>query len=53
MTEQREPKEAVAVAFWCPRDLAAKADEVAGREMLSRSAWLRRLVASKVQEVAA
>jgi hypothetical protein len=52
MAEQRKSKKA-AVAFWCPRELAAKADSIAEAEMMSRSAWLRRLVAAKVGEVLA
>ena len=36
-----------------PRELAGKADSVAEAEMMSRSAWLRRLVAAKVGEVLA
>ena len=39
MAEQRKSKEAIAVAFWCPRELGAKADSVAEAEMMSRSAW--------------
>jgi hypothetical protein len=39
--------------FWCPRELVANADSVAETEMMSRSAWLRRLVAAKVGEVLA
>jgi hypothetical protein len=39
--------------FWCPRELAGKADSVAEAEMMSRSTWLRRLVAAKVGEVLA
>jgi len=53
MAEQRKSKKAIAVAFWCPRELAATADSVAEAEMMSRSAWLRRPVAAKVGEVLA
>jgi hypothetical protein len=48
MADQRESKDGLAVAFWCPRELAAKADAVAAAEMMSRSAWLRRMVAQGV-----
>jgi hypothetical protein len=50
IAEQRKSNKAIAVAFWCRR---AKADSVAEAEMMSRSAWLRRLVAAKVGEVLA
>jgi hypothetical protein len=46
-------KESDSSRFWCPRELAGKADSVAEAEMMSRSAWLRRLVAAKVGEVLA
>ena len=53
LAKQRKSKKAIAVAFWCPRELAAKANSVAEAEMMSRSPWLRRLVAAKVGEVLA
>ena len=52
MAEQRKSKKAIAVAFGS-RELAAKADSVAEAELMSRSAWLRRLVAAKVGEALA
>ena len=54
MAETDSKPEQIAVAFWCSRELAAKVDSVAERELMTRSTWLRRLVASKVRdEVAA
>ena len=37
-----------AIKFWLPADLAERIDKAASREMLARSAWLRRLVAQAV-----
>jgi metal-responsive CopG/Arc/MetJ family transcriptional regulator len=50
-------KEHLAISFQLPADLVAKIDELAHRELLSRSAWLRRetvlaVRASRVDEAA-
>jgi len=39
-----------AIKFWLPADLAERIDEAASREMLDRSAWLRRIAARAVAE---
>ena len=51
MNEPRAPK--VQVAFECPAELAARAEAIAERELMSRAAWLRRLLAKATAEVAA
>jgi hypothetical protein len=49
MTIEKEEKSHV--AFSLPRPLAEKADRIAEREFISRAAWLRRLVAQRLQEI--
>jgi hypothetical protein len=37
------------VVFTCPQSLIAKADQLAEREMISRSALIRRLLAERLR----
>jgi hypothetical protein len=39
------------VVFTCPQSLIAKADHLAEREMISRSALIRRLLAERLRRV--
>jgi hypothetical protein len=39
------------VTFKCPSNLARAAERAAAEEMLSTSAWIRRLVAERLREL--
>ena len=41
------PGETMVVAFEAPRHLVAQADRLASNSFLSRSAWLRRMIAEQ------
>jgi metal-responsive CopG/Arc/MetJ family transcriptional regulator len=49
MTDKRKTADSQ-VAFHVPPSLLQRVDELAERELISRSAWLRRLVARAVRE---
>ena len=49
MAKTQTEADAIPVAFWCPRKLAEEVDAVVEREMMTRSTWLRRLVAASVR----
>jgi hypothetical protein len=48
-----QPRDGAVIAFRAPPDLVERANVVAAREMLTRSAWLRRLVDRAVREMVA
>jgi metal-responsive CopG/Arc/MetJ family transcriptional regulator len=50
MTDKQQKFADSQVAFHVPLFLLRRVDELAERELISRSAWLRRLVARAVRE---
>jgi hypothetical protein len=48
---QETPGETMVVAFEAPRHLVEQADRLAEADFLSRSAWLRRMIAERVAKM--